>query len=162
MSVAVLSLGSNIGDRLGNITAMQNALEKVSRTEIISSPLYESSPLEVKEEQENYYNKVVKIETDETAFALLEITQNIERELGRENKGQKLARTADIDILLFDDRIISEKELTVPHPRLFFRRFVLEGVKSVAADMLNPLSGEFFADYCIPKEIFLQNLRIME
>jgi 2-amino-4-hydroxy-6-hydroxymethyldihydropteridine diphosphokinase len=141
---------------------MQNSLEKLSKTKIICSLLYESEAVDVEEKQENYYNKIIRIETDETPESLLEITQKIETELGRRNKGRKIARTADIDILLFDDKIINGENLTIPHPRMFFRRFAIEGVKSVAADFMNPFTKKLFANYGLSEEILSQNLKIIE
>ncbi|MDR0303630.1 MAG: 2-amino-4-hydroxy-6-hydroxymethyldihydropteridine diphosphokinase [Chitinispirillales bacterium] len=161
MSVVILSLGSNIANKSENINAMQNALEKLSETKIISSPLYESEAVDVSEPQENYYNKIIRMETNKTPKSILEITKKIEKKLGRKNKGQKLARTADIDILLFDDEIINEKELVIPHPRMFFRRFAMEGVKSVAPDLTNPFTKKLFAYYDISKEILPQNIKII-
>ena len=161
MSVVVLSLGSNAGNRLQNINAMQNALKELSKTNIVCSPLYESAPVDVNDTQENYYNKIIRIETDESPQSLLEITQKIEIELGRKNKGEKLARTADIDILLFDNKIINEKNLVIPHPRLFFRKFAVDGIKSVAADLINPITKKPFINYCLSEDILSQNVKII-
>ena len=162
MSTAILSLGSNLGDRYANITAMKEALEKISTKRIACSPLYETVALEVKEKQRDYYNLTVRIETDETPLSLLKKTQNIEKELGRNSKGEKLSRTADIDILLFDNLVIDLPELTVPHPRMFFRKFAIEGVKAVAGDFVNPLTGKKFANYGVCGEILQQETRIIE
>jgi len=161
MNAAVLSLGSNVADKAANMAAMQEEIQKISKMLIFCSPLYESEAVDVAQKQENYYNKIIRIETDETPESLLEITQKIEIKLGRTSKGGKLPRTADVDILLFGDKIISTAKLTIPHPRMFFRRFALEGVKFVGSDLINPFSGELFADYRVPKEILLQKVKII-
>jgi len=161
MSVAVLSLGSNVADRAANMAAMQEEIQKISKTQIICSPLYESEAVDVAQKQENYYNKIIRIETDETPQSLLEITQKIEAKLGRTSKGDKLPRSADIDILLFDGETISTEKLTIPHPRMFFRKFAIEGVKFVGADLINPFSGELLANYRVPKEILSQKVKII-
>jgi len=162
LSVAILSLGTNLGDRAANIKAMEEALEKISSSPIISSPLYESAPIDVNGKQENYYNKTLRINTDLSPAALLEITQEIEKKLGRKSKNDKTSRSADIDILLFDEKQINSPELCVPHPRMFFRKFAIEGVKAVASDLKNPLSGQKFADYRINDEVLAQKTAIIE
>jgi len=162
MSVAVLSLGTNVGDKAANIKFMEEELQKISKKPIVCSPLYESAPVDVKDLQENYYNKTVRIETDLSPKALLEITQKIEKNLGRKSKNDKSPRTADIDILLFDEIAIDLPELTIPHPRMFFRKFAIEGVKAVASDLKDPLTGKSFADYCVCKDVFLQKTMIIE
>ena len=162
MSSAVLCLGTNIGDRTANIKAMRDELQKISESPLICSPVYESAAVDVKEPQESYFNQTVLIKTDETPEALLEITQNIEKKLGRKSKNDKSPRTADIDILLFDEIIKRTPELTVPHPRLFFRKFAIEGVKSLGGNLLNPFTGENFANYRVCEEILRQETKIIE
>ncbi|MCL2844123.1 MAG: 2-amino-4-hydroxy-6-hydroxymethyldihydropteridine diphosphokinase [Chitinivibrionia bacterium] len=162
MSVAVLSLGTNVGDRAANIKLMEEELQKISTKPIICSPLYESAPVDVKDVQQNYYNKTVRIETEFSPTALLEETQKIEKKLGRKSKNDKAPRTADIDILLFDEITLDLPELSIPHPRMFFRKFAIEGVKSVAADLKNPLTGEKFGNYCVCKEVLRQKTMIIE
>ena len=162
MSVVILSIGSNVGDKRANIKAMEEAVAKLSNAPIICSPLYETEALDVKEPQENYYNKVIRIETDESPEHILGMTQIIEAKLGRDEKWTKLPRTADIDILLFDKLLKLNPELTIPHPRMFFRRFAIEGVKAVAPDLLNPLTGEFFGKYKISEDVLRQDLKIID
>jgi 2-amino-4-hydroxy-6-hydroxymethyldihydropteridine diphosphokinase len=162
MSIAILSLGTNVGDRAANIKLMEEELQKISKTPIKFSPLYESAPVDVNDAQKNYYNKAVRIETDLSPKELLEITQKIEKKLGRKSKNDKAPRTADIDILLFDEITVNLPELTIPHPRMFFRKFAIEGVKSVAADLKNPLTGNFFANYSVCKEVLRQKITLIE
>jgi len=162
MSIAILSLGTNIGDRAANIKYMEEELQKISKTSVVCSPIYESKPVDVKNLQDNYYNKTVRIETDFLPRALLEITQSIEKKLGRKSKNDKAPRTADIDILLYDEIVVDLPELTVPHPRMFFRKFAIEGVKAVAGDLKNPLTGEKFADYCVCEEVLRQKITKIE
>lgn len=162
MSVVILSLGSNVGDKPANIKAMENAVAKLSKIPIISSPLYESEAVDISGKQESYYNKIIRMETDETPEDFLKITQEIEFSLGRRQKWQKLPRTADIDILLFGNIQKITPELTIPHPRMFFRKFAIEGVKVVAFDLKNPFTGEFFADYSISEDVLAQKVRIID
>ena len=119
-----LSLGSNIGDKKLNIT---NALSELSEYVIIKkvSSLYESDPL-LFEDQDNFYNLVIEIEYEETALDLLNIIKNIENKLGRQSTFRYGPRIIDIDILFFNNQVIQEENLTVPHYDWHNRKFVVE------------------------------------
>ena len=119
-----LSLGSNIGDKKLNIT---NALSELSEYVIIKkvSSLYESDPL-LFEDQDNFYNLVIEIEYEETALDLLNIIKNIEIKIGRQSTFRYGPRIIDIDILFFNNQVIQEENLTIPHYDWHNRRFVVE------------------------------------
>ena len=119
-----LSLGSNIGDKKLNIT---NALSELSKYVIIkkASSLYESDPL-LFENQDKFYNLVIEIEYEETALDLLNIIKNIENKLGRQSTFRYGPRIIDIDILFFNNQVIKEENLTIPHYDWHNRRFVVE------------------------------------
>jgi 2-amino-4-hydroxy-6-hydroxymethyldihydropteridine diphosphokinase len=119
-----LSLGSNIGDKKLNIT---NALSELSEYVIIKkvSSLYESDPL-LFEDQDNFYNLVIEIEYEETALDLLNIIKNIEIKLGRQSTFRYGPRIIDIDILFFNNQVIQEENLTIPHYDWHNRKFVVE------------------------------------
>ncbi len=88
-----------------------------------------------------YLNSVISLETSLDAKRLFEITRKIETDLGRERSGRWTARTVDLDILLFGDQVDETDHLTIPHPRMSFRRFVLQGAVEVAPDMVHPQSN---------------------
>jgi 2-amino-4-hydroxy-6-hydroxymethyldihydropteridine diphosphokinase len=119
-----LSLGSNIGDKKLNIT---NALSELSEYVIIKkvSSLYESDPL-LFENQDKFYNLVIEIEYEETALDLLNIIKNIEIKLGRQTTFRYGPRIIDIDILFFNNQVIQEENLTIPHYDWHNRKFVVE------------------------------------
>jgi len=119
-----LSLGSNIGDKKLNIT---NALIELSEYVNIKkvSSLYESDPL-LFEDQDNFYNLVIEIEYEETALDLLNIIKNIEIKLGRQSTFRYGPRVIDIDILFFNNQVIQEENLTIPHYDWHNRKFVVE------------------------------------
>jgi len=119
-----LSLGSNIGDKKLNIT---NALFELSEYVNIKkvSSLYESDPL-LFEDQDNFYNLVIEIEYEETALDLLNIIKNIEIKLGRQSTFRYGPRIIDIDILFFNNQVIQEENLTIPHYDWHNRKFVVE------------------------------------
>ena len=87
-----------------------------------------------------YLNSVISLETSLDAKRLFELTRQIEIDLGRVRSGRWTARTVDLDILLFGDQVIETDHLTIPHPRMSFRRFVLQGAVEVAPEMVHPHS----------------------
>ncbi len=88
-----------------------------------------------------YLNSVISLETSLDAVGLFKLTRAIETQLGRVRGDRWSARTVDLDILLFGDQVIETPQLIVPHPRMAFRGFVLQGAMEIAADMVHPLSG---------------------
>jgi len=132
-----LSLGSNLGDRLAYLRAMISALGRGPRLRVTrASKVYETEPVEVEEEQPDYLNCVVELECGVPAMELLRYCQGIEAALGRERDeaGEKAPRTADIDVLLFGEEIITEPDLRVPHAGVT-RAFNLRGLADLDADM---------------------------
>jgi 2-amino-4-hydroxy-6-hydroxymethyldihydropteridine diphosphokinase len=129
-----LSLGSNLGDRHANLQA---AVERLQPRR--ASPVYETSPVDYPE-QPFFLNQVVEAETDLTPLQYLSRTQEIERDLGRVRNIPRGPRTIDIDILLFDTRLIQTARLEVPHPRLQERRFVLVPLADLAPDLRHPVT----------------------
>src|SRR5258708_26591528 len=134
--VAYLSLGSNLGDRAGNLRQAIEALQ--GGTEV--SSFYETEPADVPD-QPWFLNCAVKVETDLAPDELLCVLQGIERRLGRVRSIDKGPRTVDIDILFYGDQIVDTPALTMPHPRLAERRFVLEPLSEIAPDLRDPRTG---------------------
>lgn len=119
-----LSLGSNIGDKKLNLINALSELSEYVNIKKVSS-LYESDPL-LFENQDNFYNIVIEIEYEETAYDLLNIIKNIEIKLGRQTTFRYGPRIIDIDILFFNNQIIQEENLTIPHYDWHNRKFVVE------------------------------------
>lgn len=136
-----LSLGSNLGDRAFYINEMENRLSGVLVPPFKKSSLMETEPVDVAERQPAYLNRVFCGGYAHDAEELLEQCFQIERELGRIDKGTKLARTADIDIVLFGDLKLSGEKLTVPHPQLFTRKFCIEGLREIVPEWNIPGTG---------------------
>lgn len=141
MTHAFLSLGGNLGDRLGYLRAAIIALDRGPRTRVIgTSKVYETVPVEVEEEQPNYLNCVVELECGVGAIECLRYCQGIEAALGREKKGEKAPRTLDIDVLLFGEETISGPDLKVPHAGVT-RAFNLRGLADLDLDLYIPGRG---------------------
>jgi 2-amino-4-hydroxy-6-hydroxymethyldihydropteridine diphosphokinase len=136
-----LSLGSNLGDRRTYLQAAVVALGRGPEMRLLGiSKIYETTPAEVAGEQPDYLNCVVELECGVSAVELLRYCQGVEAALGRERKGEKAPRTADIDVLLFGDEIIEEPGFGVPH-RGVMRAFNLKGLADLDPDLHIPGRG---------------------
>ncbi len=138
MPEAVLSLGSNSGDRLYYINRMEEMLQDGVLTSVRVSDLMETEPVDVFDIQPWYLNRVIAGWYPGSAAELLDTCLMIERSLGRIGKGTRGKRTADIDILLFGFEVIATEFLTIPHPAILTRRFCLEGLYRIVPDMIIP------------------------
>jgi len=137
--VAFLALGSNIGDRLANLRAAIQALEpEVNPTEC--SPVYETPPWGYTG-QPKFLNQVVMAETDLSPADLLVYLKDIETGLGREKSFRYGPRLIDLDILFYDHQVIDSPPLTIPHPRMQNRGFVLLPLVDLAPDFKHPVLG---------------------
>jgi 2-amino-4-hydroxy-6-hydroxymethyldihydropteridine diphosphokinase len=135
--IAYLSLGSNVGNREAQLRAAQVRLSAITRVVALSS-FYETEPVEYVQ-QPWFLNCAVAIETNETPEQLISALLRIEQEMGRQRAQKKGPRSIDIDILLLADRIMESKDLTIPHPAMHLRRFVLEPLAEIAPEALHPV-----------------------
>jgi 2-amino-4-hydroxy-6-hydroxymethyldihydropteridine diphosphokinase len=135
--IVYLSLGSNIGDREAQLRAAQVRLSTIGRV-IATSSFYETEPVEFTQ-QPWFLNCAVAVETDTTPEQLMSAILRIEEEMGRRRVQKKGPRSIDIDILLFADAIMESNELTIPHPAMHQRRFVLEPLAEIAPQALHPV-----------------------
>jgi 2-amino-4-hydroxy-6-hydroxymethyldihydropteridine diphosphokinase len=132
MHRAFLGLGSNLGDRLSILRRAVADMPDV----VAISPLYETEPMGGPGGQPEYLNCVVELHTEHTATELLSIAQQLEATANRVRTVTNGPRTLDVDVLLFDDERIDEPELTVPHPRMWERRFVVQPLLDIAPDVV--------------------------
>ena len=142
---AYLCLGSNRADRRAYL---ERALEEIRAGGIEVrrvSALYETEPVDVRS-QPWFLNCVAEVETDCMPLQLLRRLKRIEHRLGRRRSVPRGPRTIDIDILLYGNHVMNTNELTIPHPRLPQRRFVLEPLRELAADLRHPLSHRTVAE----------------
>jgi 2-amino-4-hydroxy-6-hydroxymethyldihydropteridine diphosphokinase len=137
----LLGLGSNLGNREENLLRAVDLLGRTEGIRIISrSRWYESKPAGGPR-QGKFLNGALLIETSLAPHELLKVTQAIERALGRRSKVRWGPRTLDIDLLLFQDVVLQDSQLCLPHPRMGFRRFVLEPAVEVAPMVRHPVFG---------------------
>jgi 2-amino-4-hydroxy-6-hydroxymethyldihydropteridine diphosphokinase len=139
MNRAYLSLGSNRGDRHGNLDkAIKMLNEKIGKV-ILQSPLYETQPWKMDDET-MFINQVILLDTNIDADTLMNWLLEIETAMGRVRTSAKYEpRIIDIDILFFNSDIISSKTVTVPHPFIQERRFILAPLAEIAPDFIHPI-----------------------
>lgn len=142
LAVAYIGLGSNLGNSVETLEQAKAGLRGLSPDdEIICSSFYRSAPIGFLE-QPDFVNAVCRLETVYDPESLLQHLLKIERDHGRDRSGQANApRTLDLDLLLYDDLIISLDGLEVPHPRLHERAFVLYPLLEIAPDLVIPGHG---------------------
>jgi 2-amino-4-hydroxy-6-hydroxymethyldihydropteridine diphosphokinase len=142
---AYVSLGSNLGDRGAHFARALAALGALGGTRVVAlSPIFETDPVGPPP-QGPYLNAAALLETSLPPRALLDALLAIEREAGRTRSVRDAARPLDLDLLLFEDRVIDEPGLRVPHPRLAERAFVLEPLAALAPACVHPLLGATLA-----------------
>jgi len=141
LKTVYLGLGSNVGDREANLREALERLEAAGIRVARRSSLYETEPLELRD-QPWFLNAVVEVETDLFPRQLLGCLQNIEHEMGRRRVTPKGPRNIDIDILFYGRSVIETPELRVPHPRIAQRRFVLEPLSEIAPVLRHPVTGK--------------------
>lgn len=135
-----LSLGSNLDDRLSNIqTAILLLPPKIQPT--MQSAVYETEPWGYTD-QPAFLNMAIKAHTTLDPFAALEYIKAIEISMGRQKTFRYGPRLIDLDILLFDDLVIDAPNLTIPHPRMAERTFVLVPLAEIAPDIIHPVFGK--------------------
>lgn len=135
----LLGMGSNLGDRVRNIELALGHLVEHVKLESIST-IYESEPEEVKD-QPWFLNLVCAGVTRLKQWDLLEYVHEVEKKLGRERGPRYGPRVIDIDILAYDDLVMAEPDLEIPHPRMAERGFVLVPLAEIAPEWRHPVSG---------------------
>ena len=134
-----VGLGSNLGDRLHNLRAARKAILDLSTVKppILSSPIYETEPVDCERGAEKFLNAVVEFNYEGDPANLLEDFIRIEEGLGRRrDHATNFSRTIDIDLLYCGDRKIENERLQVPHPRMHLRKFVLQPLADIRPDLI--------------------------
>ena len=137
MATLYLSLGTNLGDRPNNLKSALELIALQVGTVKAKSDVIETDPWGF-DSDNRFLNMVVKVETNLQPLEALHITQDIERKLGRSQKsvnGQYHDRLIDIDLLIYDNITMSTPELTLPHPRMYQRDFVMKPLSQIAPEL---------------------------
>jgi 2-amino-4-hydroxy-6-hydroxymethyldihydropteridine diphosphokinase len=140
LHIAYISVGSNIGDKLANCKQGIEALTEAGHSRILAqSHFYATEPVDYAD-QDWFVNAVVKLETAHDPFQLLDQIESIQHAAGpKKNRIRFGPRILDLDIILYDDRIINSERLVVPHPRMHARRFVLQPICDINPDIIHPV-----------------------
>ena len=142
MAICLVGLGSNVGDRVAHLSAALAELRSLPQTRILrQSSLLETAPVGGPAGQGRFLNAVAVLETELLPQSLWSHLSEIEQRLGRERSERWGPRTIDLDLLLYDQQLINTAELSMPHPRLAERRFVLAPAAEIAGDLRDPVSG---------------------
>ncbi len=136
-----IALGSNLGDRLANLRSACDLLREIAvpGEPFLQAPIYQTEPLHCPPGSPFFYNSLVEIAFGGNPMGLLDLTQAIEKKLGRARNPERNApRIIDVDLLYFGDQIISTEALTLPHPRIAERRFVLQPLAELVPELVLP------------------------
>jgi len=126
MAICYLGVGSNLGDRRKNIKEAIRKINLLKNTKILKqSSFFRTNPVGGPIGQPRFLNAAFKIKTSLLPFKLIKALKNIEKQLGRLNSVRNGPRKIDLDILLYEDKVVNRKELIIPHPRMFKRGFVI-------------------------------------
>ena len=132
---AYIALGSNLGDRLGQMQSALKALAADDRLKVLQiSPVYENCAVGMGEAND-FLNAMVGVETSMARLALLDYCLEVESQLGRVSKGEWAPRSIDLDIIAYGDEIIEHERLKVPHPRIAERDFVVHPLCAIAPNL---------------------------
>ncbi|HEY5626669.1 MAG TPA: 2-amino-4-hydroxy-6-hydroxymethyldihydropteridine diphosphokinase [Nitrospira sp.] len=145
METVFIGFGSNVGDRVDFCDRAITLLSLLPHSQLLGiSLLYETEPVKDggNPGDDWFLNGVIQLETDITPKSLLEVLREIERSLGRDEENRSGPRTLDLDILFYGERVINEPELTIPHPRLHQRRFVLMPLSELDPLWTHPTTGQ--------------------
>ena len=137
MEKIYLLLGSNIGDRGKNLEAGRKMIESQIGKITASSHVYETAPWGF-EEQDDFYNQAIEVETEKTPREVLTLSKEIEKEVGRQSSEKWHPRILDIDILLFGKKVLEEGDLHIPHKSMHERNFALIPLMELVPELIHP------------------------
>lgn len=139
--IVYIGIGANLGDARAQVLDAVTRLAQLPATTLLdASPLYRTAPID--SSGDDYINAVARLDTDLDAHALLDALQAIELAHGRERPYRNAPRTLDLDLLLYGDQLIATERLTLPHPRMHERAFVLAPLLHLAPELVIPGVGK--------------------
>ena len=152
MSIAYISIGSNLGDREENCRQAIKLIEKNGIAVRKQSRMHETEPWGIKD-QPKFINMAIEVETDKEPEELLRVLKEIEKEIGRKETTKWGPRVIDLDILFYDDLILKIPGIEIPHPLLHEREFILKPLSEIAPDKKHPVTGKTVKE-------MLENLKV--
>ncbi|MDD3013635.1 MAG: 2-amino-4-hydroxy-6-hydroxymethyldihydropteridine diphosphokinase [Candidatus Gastranaerophilales bacterium] len=169
MSIAYIGMGSNIGDRVGYVQQAHMLLSDTEGIKVLnSSSIYETEPVGYND-QEWFVNAILEIETTLEPNDLLKECLRVENQLGRKRHPDMPKygpRTIDLDILFYDNLIIANDKLQIPHKQLHLRAFALVPLLELAPDLVHPVLGkniiDMHSDLPAPEEVYLYGTRFLD
>ncbi|MBN2158698.1 MAG: 2-amino-4-hydroxy-6-hydroxymethyldihydropteridine diphosphokinase [Spirochaetes bacterium] len=146
MSTAYIGIGSNLGDRGKNLEEALRHLLTLGNIRILAkSSVMETEPVDFTD-QPRFLNQVIRVETELPPHDLLNLLKQAETALGREKTFPKGPRTIDLDILLYDNRVINAADLIIPHPEIHNRNFVIKHLLELDPDLHDPVTGRKYTE----------------
>jgi 2-amino-4-hydroxy-6-hydroxymethyldihydropteridine diphosphokinase len=146
MPIAYIALGSNLGNREQSLRLALAEIEKLPTTRILAiAPFLETDPVDAPPNSPRFINTAAALDTQLPPTALLQSLLAVEKSLGRErtpHQPKNQPRNVDLDLLLHGDTILNDPGLTLPHPRMHQRRFVLEPLAAIAPDIIHPITRQ--------------------
>ena len=136
-----IALGANLGKRLSNLREARDMLRGLVDPEshYLQAPIYQSQPVDCASDAPDFFNTVIEIDYIGEPYELLKMTQGVEFRLGRAAvHGFNVPREIDVDILYYDGVMMNEELLTIPHPRMLERRFVLQPLSDIRPNLVLP------------------------
>ena len=163
MKTVYIGIGGNLGDPYENCMKAVEIIKEQPFCEIKAlSPFYRTQPVGI--EGDNWFiNAVLSINTSLSSGELIEMLLDIEKEMGRTRSAIRWeSRIIDLDVLLFGNDIINDKNLIVPHPRMHLRRFVMAPMADIAPELVHPVLGKSMAEILDEIPLEEQEVRLME
>ena len=146
MATVYVSLGSNLGDREENIEKAFRRLASIRQLTIVKqSSILETEPVDFLE-QPPFLNTIIILETQLTPHDLLNTLKQAETDLGRKKTFPKGPRSIDLDILLYDDLVLNNEDLIIPHPEIKNRTFILQHLAELNPELIDPVTGQKYKD----------------
>ena len=146
IKTAYIGIGSNLGDKLNNCLETIDLIDSIDTCNVKNrSHFYRTEPVGVVS-QDWYVNGVIRIETGLTPYDLLRFLLTVEADMGRVRRQKWESRIIDLDILLYGDEVIREKDLTIPHPLMHVRRFVLIPMTQLRPGLIHPILGKSMSE----------------
>lgn len=147
MSLVYIGLGSNLGDKRANLAKARDELLNIVHVEILKESIIEETEPVDYLDQPAFLNQIILIKTELNPENLLKMLKSIEKRLGRKKTIPKGPRIIDLDILLYDDLVFKSHRLTIPHPEIKNRIFILKQLVEINPSLLDPLTGNCYADF---------------